>query len=81
MDVSGGDYKDLLQGDDLFVREGDNFTKRDLGFSGISKAYDIDGDGMDDIVFYGSSRLGWVRNEGGGDFSSSITIATLDGGL
>ena len=79
MDVSGGDYRDFLKDNDLFVREGDNFRKRDLGFSGDSKAYDVDGDGMDDIVFYSSNSLGWVRNEGGGDFSSPITIATLDG--
>ena len=58
VDVSGGAYRDLLQGGNLFVREGDNFTKRDLGFGGDSKAYDVDGDGMDDIVFYSSNRLG-----------------------
>ena len=79
VDVSGGDYRDFLQDDDLFVREGDNFIRKDLGFSGASKSYDLDGDGMDDIVFYSLKRLGWLRNEGGGDFSSSITVATLDG--
>ena len=78
VDVSGGEYKDFINENHLFIREGDNFIKRDLGFSGISKTYDIDGDGMDDIVFYSSNRLGWLRNEGDGNLSSSITIATLD---
>ena len=64
VDVSGVEHKDFLETNNLFVRQGNDFMKKDLGFSGISKAYDVDGDGMDDIVFYNSNELGWLRNEG-----------------
>ena len=74
-----GNDKSLLNSGDLFTREGGNFTKSNLGFVGSSKSYDLDGDGMDDIVFYSPIRLAWVRNEGNGSFSSPIVISTLDG--
>ena len=81
VDVDGTGHKDFLVTNDLFIGGDDgNFTRRKLGFTGDgrSKSHDLNGDGMNDIVWYSSNKLSWIRNEGGGNLSSPKTIANLD---
>ncbi len=54
-----------------------NLNRVAIGFEGAAQVMDVDGDGLQDIVFTSGGQLKMYRNEGG-NFSAAIQISNLN---